>query len=483
MLRSGNDCAATLAVRVSGSIKKFAEKMNQTAMRAGALHTRFKNPHGLPEKGHYTTARDLSMITALALENKTFAKIVNTRRYEPKNWTNKNKMLAEYDGAFGVKTGYTKQAGRCLVSAAERNGMSLICTALNCSDTYGESKKLLDDAFAAYDLPLLQAAESPVPLDTKAGKISAKTGKDLRYPLLSAELPYVKRRRLRSIPRRKTETDGKFTDSCVFTLQIACFFRKICLNYKSKFFNDVNENNKRGSVQMRINKFLAEKGVASRRGADEMIRSGRVTVNGKPAEPGTDISENDKVEADGVLIAQGEVQHVYYVMNKPKGVVCTMSDDRGRKTVADLLPEGIGRVFPVGRLDYDTEGLLILTNDGDLAYALTHPSREVQKTYLAKIEGVLTEKDLNPIRSGIELDGVLTHKCKAHIVETNKAYTKVHLTITEGRNREIRRMFEAIGKNVSFLKRIKIGTLTLSGLDRGKIRPLTDGEVSSLKNL
>lgn len=193
MLRSGNDCAATLAVRVSGSIKKFAEKMNQTAMRAGALHTRFKNPHGLPEKGHYTTARDLSMITALALENKTFAKIVNTRRYEPKNWTNKNKMLAEYDGAFGVKTGYTKQAGRCLVSAAERNGMSLICTVLNCSDTYGESKKLLDDAFAAYDLSLLQAAESPVPLDTKAGKISAKTGKDLRYPLLSAELPYVKK--------------------------------------------------------------------------------------------------------------------------------------------------------------------------------------------------------------------------------------------------------------------------------------------------
>ena len=136
---------------------------------------------------------------------------------------------------------------------------------------------------------------------------------------------------------------------------------------------------------MRINKFLAEKGVASRRGADEMIRSGRVTVNGKPAEPGTDISENDKVEADGVLIAQGEVKHVYYVTNCPRGVMSTESDDRGRKTVADLLPEGIGRVFPVGRLDYDTEGLLILTNDGDLAYALTHPSREVQKLSLIHI--------------------------------------------------------------------------------------------------
>lgn len=234
---------------------------------------------------------------------------------------------------------------------------------------------------------------------------------------------------------------------------------------------------------MRINKFLAEKGLASRRGADEMIKSGRVTVNGKIAELGADVSENDKVEVDGAPISQGEVKLVYYVMNKPKGVVCTMSDDRGRKTVADLLPEKIGRVFPVGRLDYDTEGLLILTNDGDLAYALTHPSREVQKTYLAKIEGVLTEKDLNPIRSGVELDGVLTKKCKAHIVETNKDYTKVHLTITEGRNREIRRMFESIGKNVGFLKRIKIGTLTLSGLDRGAIRPLTDREVAALKSL
>ena len=234
---------------------------------------------------------------------------------------------------------------------------------------------------------------------------------------------------------------------------------------------------------MRINKFLAEKGVASRRAADEMIANGRITVNGKIAAIGMDVSESDEVKADGNLIAQGEPKLVYYVMNKPKGVVCTMNDDRGRKTVADLLPSGVGRVFPVGRLDYDTEGLLILTNDGDLAYALTHPSHEVKKTYLAKIEGTLTEKDLNPIRSGVELDGVLTKKCKAHIVETDKAYTKVHITISEGRNREIRRMFESIGKNVCFLKRIRLGTLVLSGLDRGAVRPLTEREIASLKSL
>ena len=208
-----------------------------------------------------------------------------------------------------------------------------------------------------------------------------------------------------------------------------------------------------------------------------------MSLNEKTATLGSDVTDNDKVAVDGNPIGNAAPSLVYYVMNKPKGVVCTMSDDRGRKTVADLLPEGIGRVFPVGRLDYDTEGLLILTNDGNLSNALTHPRNEVQKTYLAKIEGTLTEKDLNPIRSGIDLDGVLTKKCKAHIVETNKDYTKVHITISEGRNREIRRMFESIGKNVCFLKRVKIGTLTLAGLDRGAIRPLTAKGVESLKKL
>ena len=149
----------------------------------------------------------------------------------------------------------------------------------------------------------------------------------------------------------------------------------------------------------------------------------------------------------------------------------------------DFLPEGAGRVCPVGRLDYETEGLLILTNDGDLLYRLTHPMTEIPKTYLAKIEGTLTEKDLNPIRSGVELDGVLTKKCKAHIVETNKAYTKVEITITEGKNRQIRRRFESIGKNVELLRRIAIGQLKLRGLDRGEVRPLTEQEIVYLKNL
>ena len=234
---------------------------------------------------------------------------------------------------------------------------------------------------------------------------------------------------------------------------------------------------------MRINKYLAEKGVASRRRADEMILAGRVEINGVTATLGTDVSETDDVKVDGAPLSKNDTVFEYYIMNKPKGVLCTVSDDRGRKTVMSLLPDGVGRVFPVGRLDYETEGLLLLTNDGDLAFKLTHPRNEIPKTYMARIEGTMMEKDLNRIRSGVELDGVMTKKCKAHIVETNKAYTKVHITITEGKNRQVRRMFEAIGRNVELLKRVSIGSLKLSGLDRGEVRKLTEQEVLYLKGI
>ena len=234
---------------------------------------------------------------------------------------------------------------------------------------------------------------------------------------------------------------------------------------------------------MRINKYLAEKGIASRRHADEMILAGRVEINGVTATLGADVSDADDVKVDGAPLTKEEVAFQYYIMNKPKGVLSTVSDDRGRKTVMSLLPENVGRVFPVGRLDYETEGLLLLTNDGDLAFKLTHPRNEIPKTYMARIEGTMMEKDLNRIRSGVELDGVMTKKCKAHIVETNKAYTKVHITITEGKNRQVRRMFEAIGRNVELLKRVSIGSLKLTGLDRGEVRKLTEQEVLYLKGL
>ena len=234
---------------------------------------------------------------------------------------------------------------------------------------------------------------------------------------------------------------------------------------------------------MRINKFLAEQGVASRRGSDEIIAAGRVTINGKVARAGDDVTGADTVMLDGKELSH-KVKYEYYLLNKPKGYLCTVSDDKGRKTVMDLLPAGAGRVFPVGRLDYDTEGMLILTNDGDLAYRLTAPQSEIAKTYLVRVEGSVTDVQLNRLRAGVEIErGVVTKKCRITVVETNKKFTKLRVVLTEGKNREIRKMFEVIGKVVAFLKRLKIGELTLTGLDRGAVRKLSQEEVFYLKNL
>ena len=232
---------------------------------------------------------------------------------------------------------------------------------------------------------------------------------------------------------------------------------------------------------MRINKYLASSGVASRRECDKLILEGKVSVNGKTATLGIDVSEDDEIKLNGNVVTVKKNE--YYILNKPKGYICSVTDDKGRKTVLDLMPDNVGRIYPVGRLDYDSEGLLILTTDGELAQHLTHPSNEVPKTYLVKVEGTLTENALNPIRSGIEIDGYVTKKCKAHIVETNKEYTKVHVTLTEGKNREVRKMFAAIGKEVTLLKRIKIGEITLRGLDRGSYRKLDRQEVEYLKSI
>lgn len=232
---------------------------------------------------------------------------------------------------------------------------------------------------------------------------------------------------------------------------------------------------------MRINKYLAACGVASRRECDRLIADGAVTINGQIAQVGADVGADDAVTVNGKAVAVQKNE--YYILNKPKGYICSVKDEKGRKTVLDLMPQNAGRIYPVGRLDYDSEGLLILTTDGELAQHLTHPSNEVPKTYLVKIEGTITEAGLNPIRSGVDIGGYVTKKCKAHIVETNKEYTKIHITITEGKNREVRKMFEAIGKEVSLLKRIKIGEINLRGLDRGAYRKLTAQEVTYLLSI
>lgn len=234
---------------------------------------------------------------------------------------------------------------------------------------------------------------------------------------------------------------------------------------------------------MRINKFLAECGVASRRATDKMIIDGEVKINGRICSLGDEVNlDDDNVTVNGKTVSTVK-KYDYYILNKPKGYVCTVRDDKGRKTVMDLLPPNVKRVFPVGRLDYDSEGLLIMTNDGELTYRLTHPKNEIPKTYLVKLEGTITDEALNKVKNGVVIDGKRTGKCNVKVVEQTRDAVRLHITITEGRNRQVRKMFLAVGKEVKLLKRIKVGELTLRGLDRGEVRKLTAEEVEYLMNL
>lgn len=233
---------------------------------------------------------------------------------------------------------------------------------------------------------------------------------------------------------------------------------------------------------MRLNKYIAECGVASRRGADKLIADGAVKVNNRTVTTlGVDINtDNDTVTVNGQKITLVN-RYVYIMLNKPKGCVTTVKDDKGRKTVMDYIPQKDKRLFPIGRLDYDTEGLVLLTNDGDLAYKITHPSHEIPKTYVAKVEGDVPEAELAKLRNGIELDGITTHRAKIKKLGFEEGISRIEITIFEGKNRQVRRMFEYIGFNVAFLKRIQIGDLKLGGLGRGMSRYLTDREIDLIK--
>ena len=235
---------------------------------------------------------------------------------------------------------------------------------------------------------------------------------------------------------------------------------------------------------MRINKFIAQCGIASRRKAEELILSGKVSVNGEVCTNlATNVDEMDSVFVNGNQIYLPNNLE-YYMLNKPKGYVCSASDDRGRKTVIDLIPTN-ARIFPVGRLDYDSEGLLLLTNDGELTYKLTHPKNEIEKTYVVNIEGDVSNDELNRLQKGVTIDGgVKFSPCKIkRVIMPNKNQSRFEIILHEGKNREIRRMFEAIGKNVAFLKRVKIADLKLGGLNRGEYRKLSTKEVNYLKSL
>ena len=235
---------------------------------------------------------------------------------------------------------------------------------------------------------------------------------------------------------------------------------------------------------MRINKYLAESGVCSRRKAEEYIKNGVVKVNDKVV---TNLATNIDTNRDIVTISGQRIQptaeYIYYMLNKPKGYVTTMNDDRNRKSILDLIDGIDKRVFPVGRLDYDSEGLLLLTNDGDLTYKLTHPKFNIEKKYIVKVNGEMKESELAVLRAGVVIDKIRYSKCKIKLLSFENNISKLEIILNEGKNREIRRMFEAIGKEVLFLKRVEIGGIRLGGLKRGEIRPLKEHEISFLKSL
>ncbi len=235
----------------------------------------------------------------------------------------------------------------------------------------------------------------------------------------------------------------------------------------------------------RLQKIMSQAGVASRRESEKIIQQGRVTVNGKVVtELGTKVMPgNDRIMVDGKRI-QGQ-KLIYVLLYKPKGVLTTLTDPQDRKTVASLVADISERIYPVGRLDYNTEGLLLLTNDGTLTHSLIHPSKKIDKTYIAKVGGKPAQEKIDLLRIGIELEDGMTAPAIIDVVEYDKErdLTSLKITIHEGKNRQIRRMFEAIGSDVKQLKRIKFAFLTLDGVKRGGYRYLTAREVEELHRL
>lgn len=233
-------------------------------------------------------------------------------------------------------------------------------------------------------------------------------------------------------------------------------------------------------MEQRIQKILAQMGIASRRKAEELIIEGRVTVNGKIATLGMKADPaKDHIKVDGRLLLKPEPK-IYLMFNKPAGVITSLSDPEGRPTIKDFLKGIKYRVFPVGRLDYDSEGLLLITNDGDFAYRVLHPSKKIPKTYVVKVKGIVHEDAMERLRRGVRLEDGLTAPAKVKKIRLSESNSWVEITIYEGRKRQIRRMLEKVGHPVIKLRRIAIGSLKLGDLRPGEMRRLTVEEVKRL---
>ena len=234
---------------------------------------------------------------------------------------------------------------------------------------------------------------------------------------------------------------------------------------------------------MRLNKYIAHAGIASRRKADELTINGNVKINGLTMrEPGYDVKPGDVVEVNGTTIRSQEKKE-YVLLNKPVGYITSVQDEQGRPVVMELVADVDARLFPVGRLDYNTSGMLILTNDGDLAYRLTHPKHQVTKTYRALVAGVLSNEKLARLRRGVDIGGCVTSPAQVKVIKQAERSALVEIKIHEGKNRQVRKMFAAVGNKVQELQRTAIGDLYLGRLKEGHYRKLTKEEIDYLKGL
>lgn len=400
MLHSGNDAALTLAISVSGSEAAFVRQMNLRARALGLTQTHFANPHGLDSGENYSTALDLAHLAQAALQNAQLRAVVSTKTAvcAGRTLTNHNKLLWRYDGCIGVKTGYTRHAGRILVSAAERDGR---CSSPSLSRTRTTGATTL--RFWTTALPFLGATR-----------------------------------------RLSAEQEDRMEEE-------------------------------------RLQKILARCAGVSRRRAEELIAAGRVRVNGNTAQLGEQAdAEEDVIELDGTRVkTRQEPQPVYLMLCKPRGFVTTMHDEKGRRSVAELVADVPERVYPVGRLDYNSEGLLLMTNDGVLANALMHPKKSIDKTYLVWVSGYIAGKEQS-LSQSIEIDGRKTSPAAVQLLHKAGTTALFRVTIHEGRNRQIRRLCERAELTVTRLRRVQEGQLTLGDLKPGQHRPLTETELRAI---
>lgn len=232
---------------------------------------------------------------------------------------------------------------------------------------------------------------------------------------------------------------------------------------------------------MRLNKFIAQAGIASRRKADELTLQGNVKINGAVMkEPGYDVQEKDVVEVNGHVVKQ-DAKKVYIMLNKPKGYITSADDEKDRPTVMELVADIDERLFTIGRLDYNTSGMLLMTNDGDLAFKLSHPKHQIYKTYRARVSGQISNERINKLRSGVDIGGFVTSKAVVDVIKQVERSAIVEIKIYEGKNRQVRKMFAAVGNKVMDLERVAIGDLFLGHLKQGHYRKLTQQEIEYLR--